>query len=216
MTSTLFHNEIRKRHSEHLRSYLQSAEYAAYAKEVGLEIPKGNLRSLLGKRWEIDKETYWEFLEVLPPLAHRDGSFYLSEFMFDNITTKYTKEGDRYYCEFARYEPERKQPVETPWGFPDTVKQIAPGIVFYSTPSHGGYWLSDARVASMPRPLREFRPFAGPNFYEEDADWSIVALAFPQFFSDDALPAALETIKRYKPELYQEVTAAGIGQGRKR
>jgi hypothetical protein len=62
----------------------------------------------LGKRWEIDKETYWEFLEVLPPLAHRGGSFYLSEFTFDNITTKYTKEGDRYYCEFCRF-PEKEQ-----------------------------------------------------------------------------------------------------------
>jgi hypothetical protein len=39
MTRNLSHHEIRKRHSEHLRSYLQSAEYAAYAKDIGLEIP---------------------------------------------------------------------------------------------------------------------------------------------------------------------------------
>lgn len=45
---------------------------------------------------------------MLPPLAYNNGSFYLSEFTFGDITTKYTKEGDRYYCEFARY-PERKQ-----------------------------------------------------------------------------------------------------------
>jgi hypothetical protein len=109
-----------------------------------------------------------------------------------------------------------RHPTSTPWGHSDTVTEIAPGIVSYSTPSRGGYWLSDARVASMPRQLRDFQPFAGPNFYEEDCDWSIVALAFPQFFPDDAIPAALETIKRYKPDLYQEVVASGIGQGRKR
>ena len=109
-----------------------------------------------------------------------------------------------------------QHPASTPWGHPDIVTEIAPGIVFYSTPSHGGYWLSPARVAAMPKPLRDFQPFAGPNFYEEDADWAIVALAFPQFFPDDAIPAALQTIKHYKPELYEQVAAAGIGQGRKR
>jgi hypothetical protein len=82
---------------------------------------------------------------------------------------------------------------------------MAPGIVCYSTPSHGGYWLSPERVAEMPKPLREFKPFAGPNFYEEDADWSIVALAFPQLFPADAIPAALATLKHYKPELYAQV-----------
>ena len=211
------HDEIRKSHSERLRSYRQSSEFAAYAREMGAEIPQGNLPSLLGKRWEIDEQTYWEFLEVLPPLAHRGGSFYLSEFIFDNITTKYTKEGDKYYCEFARYpaREESQHPTSTPWGHPDTITEIAPGIILYSTPSHGGYWLSPARVAAMPKPLRDFQPFTGANWYEEDADWAIVALAFPKLFPADAIPAALETIKHYKPEIFEQVVAAGIGQGRK-
>ena len=209
------HDEVRKRHSDHLRNYLHSAEYAEYVKESAADIPQGPLPSLLGKRWEIDEKTYMEFLEVLPPLAYHNGSFYLSEFTFGDITTKYTKEGDRYYCEFARYQPKRQHPIETPWGFPDTLKEIAPGIVLYSTPSHGGYWLSPARVAAMPKPLRDFQPFTGANWYEEDADWSIVALAFPKLFPEDAIPAALETIKHYKPELYEQIMAAGIGQGRK-
>ena len=105
-------------------------------------------------------------------------------------------------------------PIHTPWGVPDFVKEIAPGITCYSTPSHGGYHLSDARVASMPKPLREFKPWAGHGWYEEDCDWSIVALAFPQFFPADAIPAALTTLKHYKPELYEQVIKAGIGGGR--
>jgi hypothetical protein len=109
-------------------------------------------------------------------------------------------------------------PTFTPWGHPDTVKEVAVGIVSYSTPSHGGFWLSPERVAEMPKPLREFVPFGGPQagpgrWFEEDCDWSVVALAFPQFFSDDARAAALATLKMYKPELHKEVTAPCTGVG---
>jgi hypothetical protein len=107
-----------------------------------------------------------------------------------------------------------QHPTSTPWGHPDSVTEIAPGLVFYSTSSHGGYWLSPTRVAAMPKPLRDYQPFAGSNWYEEDGDWAIGALAFPQYFPDDAIPAALETIKGYKPELYQEIMAAGMAHGR--
>ena len=96
-------------------------------------------------------------------------------------------------------------PTQTPWGKPDSIREIAPGIVRFDTPSHGGYWLSPERVAEMPKPLREFKPFAGANWYEEDADWAIVCLAFPQHFPDDAIFAALTTVKHYKPELFAEL-----------
>jgi hypothetical protein len=98
-------------------------------------------------------------------------------------------------------------PVETPWGHPDTVKEIAPGIIRYDTPSHGGYYVSPERVLTMPKPLRDFKPFAGQNWYEEDCDWAIVALAFPQFFPDEYQEEALATIKGYKPDLHKQVIA---------
>jgi hypothetical protein len=109
-------------------------------------------------------------------------------------------------------------PVTTPWGIPDTSEEIAPGIVFYSTPSHGGFWLSPERVAAMPKPLRDFVPFgglqAGPGrWFEEDCDWSVVALAFPQFFKPDDIDAALKTLERYRPELFAEVVALQAGMG---
>ena len=94
-------------------------------------------------------------------------------------------------------------PTHTPWGIADSVTEIAPGIIRYDTPSHGGYWLSPERVAEMPKPLREFTPWAGPGWFEEDCDWAVVALAFPQFFPEDAIPAALKTLQRYKPEVYK-------------
>ncbi len=109
-------------------------------------------------------------------------------------------------------------PTDTPWGVATHAEEIAPGITFYSTPSHGGYWLSPERVAAMPKALRDFVPFggeqAGPGrWFEEDADWAVVALAFPQFFPADAIPAALKTLERYRPELHAEVAAARSGRG---
>ena len=135
-------SEIRKRHFERLNNYRHSAEYAEYAKASGAEVPQADRPCLIGDRWEIDSELYHEFLEMLPPLGWRGGSFYMSEFTFDDITAKFTKNGDRYYCEFARYPARAKPVVETPWGVADTVKEIAPGISLYTTPSHGGFHLS--------------------------------------------------------------------------
>lgn len=41
-------------------------------------------------------------------IGWRNVAFFMSEFTFGDITAKYTKEGDRYFCELARF-PERKQ-----------------------------------------------------------------------------------------------------------
>lgn len=101
-------------------------------------------------------------------------------------------------------------PEWTPWGHPDSVTELAPGIVSYSTPSHGGIWLSPERVAEMPKPLREFVPFGGPQagpgrWFEEDCDWSVVAAAFPEYFDAEALDAAMKTLERWKTELHAQV-----------
>jgi hypothetical protein len=87
-------------------------------------------------------------------------------------------------------------------------REIAPGIIRYDTACHGGYYLAPARVASMPKPLREFNPWAGPNWYEENCDRSVVALAFPQFFPPEDLPLALATLRNYRPDVYDEYMAA--------
>jgi hypothetical protein len=106
--------------------------------------------------------------------------------------------------------------IQTPWGPSQSSKEYAPGIVFHSTASHGGFYLSPERVAAMPQCLRDFVPFGGPQpgpgrWLEEDCDWVVVALAFPQLFPADAIPAALKTLEHYKPELFAEVTAMRAG-----
>ena len=77
----------------------------------------------------------------------------------------------------------------TPWGKPDTQTVIADGIIAVTTPSHGGIWLSPERLAEMPKHLRKCS-FTRDNWFEEDAAWCAVALAWPEFFpmqQDDAV-----------------------------
>lgn len=97
------HEALRAAHFHRLNSYRQSQEYAAYAREIGADVPEGELPSLIGNRWQIDADIYHEFLEVLQPMGWKDGTFYIREFSFGDITAKFTREGDRYFCEFARY-----------------------------------------------------------------------------------------------------------------
>ena len=100
------HDQLRTEHFRRLNAYRHPSEYAAYAKEIGATPPPGNLPSLIGDRWEIDRAIYEEFLEMLPPLGWKGGTFFMREFSFGDITAKFTKDGDRYFCEFAHF-PER-------------------------------------------------------------------------------------------------------------
>jgi len=73
-------------------------------------------------------------------------------------------------------------PFATPWGAPEEIKQIAPGIIWYETPSHGGFWLSPERNAQVP--LRDRQESFCQNgmlgWYEEDCDAEIVRRTFPE------------------------------------
>ena len=72
-----------------------------------------DFNQLVGQRWEVTREIYWEFLEVLPPVGMSGGSFYMSEALTGNIRSKYIEEGDRYFHEWTRF-PSR--PARSPGG----------------------------------------------------------------------------------------------------
>lgn len=97
---------ITKNHYERLNNYRSTSEFAEYAKAIGYDAPAGELPSLLGQRWEINEEIFDEFLNMLPPMQWRrysgGESFFMCELCFDNITSKFTREGSQYFCEFAR------------------------------------------------------------------------------------------------------------------
>lgn len=102
---------LRDEHFKRLNHYRHSREYAEHAKAIGAIAPGvelDGLPSLIGARWQIDERIYHEFLEMLPPMGWSGGTFYMCEFTFSDITTKYTREGDRYFCEFAHYPARRR------------------------------------------------------------------------------------------------------------
>ena len=80
----------------------------------------------------------------------------------------------------------------SPWGPTHSERIIAAGIVCVTTARHGGYYVAPERMAEMPDVLVKFVPYAAPNWYEEDCDWAIVALAFPQHFDGRSLHYALD------------------------
>jgi hypothetical protein len=78
--------------------------------------------------------------------------------------------------------------MNTPWGKAQDKQEYAPGIVFYSTPSHGGFKISKAVQAVMPKHLQN-----PDGWYEEDCEWSKVALAFPHLFDEEKQALAQKT-----------------------
>ena len=83
----------------------------------------------------------------------------------------------------------------TPWGVAQTTCDIAPGIIEVSTVSHGGFYLSPARVAKIRERFPEFTSRAGAQWYEEDCDCAVVALAHAEEFPDESIRAAIRTVR---------------------
>jgi hypothetical protein len=85
-------------------------------------------------------------------------------------------------------------------------------MVFHDPASHGSYHLSEERIAEMPKALREFKPFAEQNWFEEDSDWAVVPLAFRHFFPADAIPTDQATLRQYRPEVYRQFVTSEPGE----
>ncbi len=104
-------------------------------------------------------------------------------------------------------------PRHSPWGETQQTKTYAPGIVWFSTAGHAGFWISPERRAEMSSVLRSHQPFAGTGWYEEDCDWAIVVTAFPGCFTDELQAAARESIKMYQPGLAARLELATLEGG---
>jgi hypothetical protein len=88
--------------------------------------------------------------------------------------------------------------MRTPWGTSDYRKEYASGIVFYGTPSHGGFKLDEARNALIPADWRRW-----DGWYEEDCDANYVAATFPLLFPDvdqAEVAEAIEWAENYRRE----------------
>ena len=83
------------------------------------------------------------------------------------------------------------------------VSQIADGIVFRSTPGHGYIDITADRLAAMPEALKmKTRSYNGGLSFEEDVEWTRVAVAFPDEFKESQ-DLAHKTLKDYHPDIYE-------------
>lgn len=93
----------------------------------------------------------------------------------------------------------RMEITRTPWGKAQTQKDLGEGISFVTTERHGGYKLDRQRNAKVPAYMRK-----KGGWYEEDCEWSSVALTFPQLFSKEVVDVAKRTLERYFPTAYEK------------
>ncbi len=109
--------------------------------------------------------------------------------------------------------------METPWGKADYTQVHSEGITFYGTPSHGGFKLLAKRNTEVPQYLKDatWNNQGNYGWYEEDVDWSIVAMVFPFAFAirngepdNESVPLAHSIWKSTHPVTYAQFEAEQV------
>jgi len=73
------------------------------------------------------------------------------------------------------------QPTHSAWGHVVHATELAPGVWQVDTEGHGGIILSPERIAALPEWAKRQTPWSRvAGQYEEDCDWVIPTLAFPE------------------------------------
>ncbi|ABE65216.1 conserved hypothetical protein (plasmid) [Nitrobacter hamburgensis X14] len=90
--------------------------------------------------------------------------------------------------------------AHTPWGASQGATVNAEGVVSHSTAGHGGFKLSAARNRQVHPMLR-----SKGGFYEEDAEWAIVAITFPHLFTSYERRCAERTVKDSWPDAWETI-----------
>ncbi|WP_429817327.1 DUF7007 domain-containing protein [Ensifer sp. B1-9] len=90
--------------------------------------------------------------------------------------------------------------ASTPWGPSQLATIYAEGIISHMTAGHGGFHLSAERNACVLPTLRK-----SASWYEEDMEWAIVALTFPDLFTAYERKYADETIRNSWPSAWEEI-----------
>lgn len=118
----------------------------------------------------------------------------------------------------------------SPWGRPDHGSKYAIGIASVSTPGHGGFIvmhhqneLIDARwrtkadgyagpIEDILDPEWRSRPADLQNvaFYEEDQQWAIVAVSFPELFTDYEKTCARRTLMDAYPDEWEAIFGEAV------
>lgn len=96
--------------------------------------------------------------------------------------------------------PDTERPsADTPWGKPQFTTKVAPGIWWHTCAGHGGFEVSPKRFEEMPDFLRKcaftYTREKFPRFFEEDAAFCAVPLAFYTAFTAEQVATAFRTLR---------------------
>ncbi|WP_342774490.1 DUF7007 domain-containing protein [Peteryoungia ipomoeae] len=101
--------------------------------------------------------------------------------------------------------------ASTPWGRSQLAMIYAEGVVSHSTSGHGGFHLSPDRNLLVDASVRS----AG-GWYEEDCEWAIVALTFPDIFTGYERRCADQIGKDTFPAFWEKLRGRQLGPGESR
>lgn len=89
----------------------------------------------------------------------------------------------------------------SPWGkySSSDTHSHARGITSVSTASHGGFKLSKGRIVEMAK-----KGLPAKIWYEEDCEYALVVIAFPQYFDEAMVNNAKEVAKDWYPDEYMK------------
>ncbi|CAK02908.1 MULTISPECIES: DUF7007 domain-containing protein [Rhizobium] len=117
-----------------------------------------------------------------------------------------TAEHMRELSAFSRIQT--RMSASTPWGGSQLATIYAEGIVSHSTSGHGGFHLSPDRNLQVDASVRS----AG-GWYEEDSEWAIVALTFPDLFTGYERQCANEAARNTFPDYWEKLRGRQLSAG---
>ncbi|KRA65178.1 hypothetical protein [Rhizobium sp. Root651] len=98
--------------------------------------------------------------------------------------------------------------ASTPWGGSQMAVVYAEGVVAHMTSGHGGFHLSTERNAKVHPLLRKDMPW-----YEEDCEWAIVAISFPDLFTGYERSMAEKTVRNTWPDFWEKIHGRTLAEG---
>jgi hypothetical protein len=101
--------------------------------------------------------------------------------------------------------PEPVPGSSSPWGRVQHVERLRPGVVFVSTPSHGGLWLSEDAQPLMPDQLR---PRHGRAWWEEDVEIQAPLLVLGLDDAENDRDRAIAILAAFQPDWLDALAAA--------
>jgi hypothetical protein len=87
----------------------------------------------------------------------------------------------------------------SPWGIIQDSEEIAEGIIYVSTASHGGIWVAPELLSRITTEMKDYAAYwsGSSQWFEEDCAAQCVVVSFPEHFEADQVERAWAIVRRY-------------------